>query len=249
MKEFFLLGFVAFSLSAEAIVTRHHTGEKNSPEVAELLLQFADKNDSPSFLASLKKKTIEAGVKAVPVLIKVMKEEGHTDKKRWLATFAMGRIMGKKSLKFIAKFTRHPNWMLRLAGLKTLLALKDQTSKKFYLDALKDTSLIVRLQALENIRILRIQEYGKDVWQMIFHKHNYQGKKGQRKRTTIISKVIRAVGDLHYQEIKEDLFKLIQSKKYAELIFDIDYALCKLTGQKSPAQLPEKLKFWKTYQL
>ena len=184
--------------------------------------------------------------RAVPVLIKVMKEESHTDKKRWLAIFAMGRIMGKKSLKFISKFTRHPNWILRLAGLKTLLDMKDKTSKKHYLNALKDTSLIVRLQALENIRILGIQEYGKDVWQMIFHKHNYKGKKGQRRRTSIISKVIRAVGDLQYQDVKGDLVRLIQDKKYGELIFDIDYALCKLTRQKSPTQLQEKLNFWKT---
>ena len=131
----------------------------------------------------------------------------------------MGRIMGKKSLKFIAKFTRHPNWILRLAGLKTLLALKDQTSKKFYLDALKDTSLIVRLQALENIRILKIQEYGKDVWQMIFHKHNYQGKKGQRKRTTIISKVIRAVGDLHYQRDQRRLIQTYSKQKVCRTYF------------------------------
>lgn len=215
MKIFFIL-FLSFSSLTAPVKT------------ATLLSQFADKNDSPLFLAELKKRTMGAGSQAVPTLIEVMKGDQYTDKKRWLATFAMGRIMGKKSFPFIAKFTRHPNWVLRLAGLKTLLALKDHTSKEFYLDALKDPSLVVRLQSLENIRSLGLKEYGKDVWQMIFHKHNYQGKKGQRRRTTIIAKAIRVLGDLQYRPARKALLKLAQNKKYADLMYDINYALEKI---------------------
>ena len=215
-----------------------------TPTREVLLVQFANPDDSPSFLSQLRKSSLDLGGMAVPVLAEVMKGESYSDKKRWLATFTMGRIMGKKSLPFIAKFTRHPNWILRLAGLKTLLALKDRSSKKFYLDGLKDASLIVRLQALENIRALEINEYGKDVWEMVFHKHNYQGQKGKRRRINIIRKAIRTVGDLRYLPAQRPLIKLIQNKKYSDLIVDIDYALGKITQKKSPPQISEKLTFW-----
>ena len=158
--------------------------------------------------------------------------------------------MGKKSLKFIAKFIRHPNWILRLAGLKTLLALKDRNAKEYYLDALKDASLVVRLQALENIRILQLKECADAVWRTIFHQHNYLGKKGKRKRMSIIPKAIRTVGELQYRPVTGALLKLIQNEKYADLIPDIDYALRNITGQQSPATTPaEKIKFWRQQQL
>ena len=215
-------------------------------EADQLLLKFTNKNDSPAFLALLRKQTMATGAQAVPILAQVMKGEQFSDKKRWLATFTLGRIMGKKSLRFISKFTQHPNWILRLAGLKTLLALRDKNSKEYYLDALKDTSLIVRLQALENIRALEIKEYGRNVWEMLFHKHNYQGKKGQRKRTTVIAKAIRTVGDLQYRPVRQALLKLIQSPKYTDLVIDIDYALRKITGIKSPQTHSKKIQFWKS---
>ena len=205
------------------------TGPQQKPPKQQTLIDlFAQKDDSSPFLSLIKKRTFELGGQAVPSLVKVMKSDEFTDKKRWLATFSLGKIMGKKSFPFIAKFTRHPNWMLRLASLKTLLALQDRSSKKFYRDALKDTSLIVRLQALENIRVLKIKECGKNVWEMIFHKHNYTGKKGKRKRTVIVGKAIRAMGDLQYTQAKKPLMKMAKSKKYQDLSGDIQYALAKI---------------------
>ncbi|MCY4644866.1 MAG: HEAT repeat domain-containing protein [Bacteriovoracales bacterium] len=244
-KKIFLLIILTLILSLGALAkTRTLPSPAISNDTDALLAQFSKRDDSALFLSSLRKRTLSMGPRAVPALVKVMKEDTYTDKKRWLATFAIGKIMGKKSLPFISKFTHHPNWILRLAGLKTLLALKDPSSKEFYRKALKDPSLIVRLQALENIRELGIKEYAQDVWKMIFHKHNYKGKKGQRKRTVIISKAIRALGDLEYRPAKKSLIKLIQSKKYGDIVRDIDYSLSKMTKKKSPSQVQEKIAFW-----
>ena len=198
-----------------------------SSPVEELTLKahFKSYDDSPVFLASLKEKTLQAGVDAVPTLIQVMKGKDYTDKKKWMATLSIGKIMGKKSIKFIQTFANHPNWILRLAGLKTLLHLKDHSSKEIYRQALKDPSLIVRMQAIENIRSLGLKDCAQDVWKILFYPQNYQGTKGQRKRLSIVGKAIRAMGDLQYKPTKKALLKLANSKKYQDLSKDIQYAL------------------------
>ena len=76
-----------------------------------------------------------------------MKSDKYPEKNRWVATFLLGRIMGKKSSSFVSRFVEHPNWVLRMASLKTLLALKEERYQKKYIKALKDNSFIVRTQA------------------------------------------------------------------------------------------------------
>lgn len=197
-------------------------------EELTLKAQFKSPDDSLALLASLKEKTLRAGVDAVPTLVQVIKGEDYTDKKRWMATLFVGKIMGKKSIKFIKTFSDHPHWVLRLAGLKTLLGLKDRSSQDIYRQALQDPSLIVRMQAIENIRALKLKSCARDVWQTLFHPHNYQGKKGQRKRLAIVGRAIRAVGELQYGAAKDTLVKLAKNKKYQDISADINYALKKI---------------------
>ena len=207
--------------------------------------KFYDTDNSKPFIKKLKAKVMDMGPTAVPVLTRVLKDKKVSDQKRWMATFSLARIMGKKSSDYLAKFTKHPNWMLRLASLKSLLSLSDKSKGEFYKDALKDKSLIVRSQALENIRSLKLEKYSGDVWKMLFHKHNYQGSKGERKRMPIISKVIRAVGDLKHKPAKKVLTKLINNEKYKDLAKDLDYSLRKITGEISPRTLKEQRSFWR----
>src|SRR5690606_4700649 len=88
------------------------------------LLEKFKKNYSNADLKKLKEDTLKAKFDAVPVLTQVMKDASFPEKNRWIATFLLGRIMGKKSANYISKFSRHPNWMMRLASLKALLSLK-----------------------------------------------------------------------------------------------------------------------------
>ncbi len=241
MKIILLLFFTTLSFSA---INTKVSKTTLSPEVKSLLIDFNSQENSTKYIKRLKARVLKLGPQAVPMLLKVIKSNKYTDQKRWMAIFSLGRIMGKKASPYIAKYTRHPNWMLRLAGLKTLLALEDSTRAPYFADALRDDSLIVRMQALENIRQLSLKEYAPNVWKMLFYKHNYTGDKGKRKRTRIISKVIRTVGDLRYQEARNGLIKLIQSDKYKDLSNDIDYALRKISGKQSPQDLLKKRKFW-----
>ena len=70
---------------------------------------------TPGLQAMLKRNAFRHKQKAVPVLIKVMKESKYPEQNRWHATMLLAQVMGSKSAPFIAKFTEHPHWMMRLA--------------------------------------------------------------------------------------------------------------------------------------
>ncbi len=220
--------------------------ERAKREMQIVQKKFYDTENSKKFIAELKEQVLKLGGKSVPILTRVMKDKKVSDQKRWMATFSLGRIMGKKSADYLAKFTKHPNWVLRLASLKTLLSLQDKSKGAFYEAALKDDSLMVRTQALENIRSLKLDQHAESVWKMLFHKHNYVGEKGDRKRLPIISKVIRTIGDLKHAPAKKLLVKLISSKKYRDLSLDLDYSLRKITGKVSPSSYDKKVSFWQS---
>lgn len=205
---------------------------------------FAMNARTPGLPAMLKRHSMKHKGKAVPTLIKVMKESKYPDQNRWQATMLLAQIMGRKSAPFIARFSEHPNWMMRVASLKALLGLNQQEYLAVYSKALKDASLIVRVQALDNISKMRIKTLGPEVWNMMYDQSNYVGEAGKRKRTSIVRSVIRTLGDLQYEGAKKPMAMLIQKPKYQDLIDDLDYSLEKITGERSPNDVNQRRKFW-----
>lgn len=199
---------------------------------------------TPGLHAMLKRNAFKHKQKAVPVLIKVMKEGKYPEQNRWHATMLLAQIMGDKSAPFIAKFATHPHWMMRVASLKALLGLKQADYLAVYSNALKDPSLIVRVQALDNISQLKITKLAPEVWNMMYDQTNYTGEKGTLKRTSIVKSIIRTVGDVKYDGAKKPLAKLIQKPQYQDLIDDLDYSLEKITGETSPNSVDQRRKFW-----
>lgn len=193
----------------------------------------------------LKEKSFEAGGKAIPILIDVMKTSSYPDDNRWMATYILGELMGDKGAPFIAKFTRHPKWFMRLASLKALLLMKKKDYKALYAQALKDPSLIVRAQALDNITSLKIEEMAPLIWNMLYDESNYAGSKNALKRTQMIRDIILAMGYLNFQKVKPALLKMAVSQSYSDIFETIDYSLSLLTGKKSPKHRGAKKIFWK----
>jgi hypothetical protein len=215
-----------------------------------LLKSFSKTSKGKDHISKLQKEVLSLKGKAVPALIEVMKNGKYPEKNRWVATFLLGRIMGVKSAPFVSKFLKHPSWVMRMASLKTLLALKQTTYSSLYRKALKDKSFIVRVQALENIRHLNLRKEAPYVWSMLYDKKNYYtGKKKKDikklKRTNIIKSVIKTVGDLKFEKAKKPMLAMIQKEKYKDIFSELDYSLSKITGKKSPKR-DERLKkrFW-----
>lgn len=256
MKNFFFFCFIVTSYNSFASLNEKIKLLKN-PEGKKLIVQKEDIVDlerfeqmfmmdakTPGLQAMLKRNAFKHKQKAVPTLIKVMKENKYPLQNRWHATMFLAQIMGAKSGPFIAKFSEHPSWMMRLAALKALLGLKQSEYLSVYSKALKDPSLIVRIQALDNISKMNISKLAPDVWNMMYDQSNYAGEIGARKRTSIVGNVIRTLGDIKYEKAKLPLAKLIQKSKYHDLIDDLDYSLEKITGTTSPNSLEQRKKFW-----
>lgn len=221
-----------------------HLNQQDVVTLDRLENMFTMDARTPGLQAMLKRHTLKHRQKAVPVLIKVMKEAKYPDQNRWHATMLLAQVMGKKAAPFIAKFSDHPNWMMRVASLKALLGLKQHEYHVVYSKALKDSSLIVRVQALDNISKLQIKSLAPEVWRMMFDQSNYSGEAGNRKRTSIVKSVIRTIGDIKFSQAKVPLAKLIQKPKYQDLIDDLDYSLEKITGKISPNSVEARRKFW-----
>lgn len=209
---------------------------------------FTMDSKAPGFYAMLKRATFHHKQKAVPLLIKVMKDSKYPEKNRWHATFFLGQIMGRKSAPFIAKFSDHPHWMMRVASLKALMALKQDQYHAVYSKALRDPSLIVRVQALDNISQMNIKPLAPHVWAMLYDKSNYVGEAGKLKRTSIVKSIIRTVGDLEFEKAEKPLAKLIQKPKYNDLVKELDYSLSKITGKNSPKSSDSaRRSFWASH--
>jgi HEAT repeat protein len=195
--------------------------------------------------ARLKAMAFSLKQKSVPTLIKVMKDGAFPEKNRWHATMLLGQVMGKKSAPFIARFAEHPSWMMRVASLKALAALDMREYHGVYARALNDSSLIVRVQALDNISHMKLSKLAPNVWNMMYDQTNYTGSAGKRKRTSIVRSIIRTVGDLKYAPAKTALTKLIQKPKYQDLVEDLDYSLESITGKTSPnTNVQTRRSFW-----
>jgi HEAT repeat protein len=200
----------------------------------QLVLEYKKDEVTPKHITDLKKRTLTAGNKAVPVLIEVMKSSSYPERKRWMATFMLTRIMGDKAAPFIARFTDHPHWMMRTAGLKSLLILKEKKYAPLYVKALNDPALIVRVQALDNIRTLGLNACADDVWRMMFNPGNYTGGPKGKKISNLIKSVIRTSGEFKHSKARKAFVSMINKDRYNAVFDDLDYALSKSFGVKSP---------------
>ncbi len=247
-KSFILLLALFFTFNSYAKVS--------SPSIKEnLLIQYRKNHKTKEELVDLKKLTLLHGGNSVAALIEVMKNGKYPAKNRWIATLLLGEVMGSKSAPFISKFLKHPAWFMRAASLKTLLKLKDDRYGAQYTYLLKDDSIIVRTQALENIRLLKIERSAPMVWSMLYDKRNYaepilNGKKLKRSRGKIIKDVILTIGELKFEKAKGPLLKMIQKDKYVDIFNEMDLALANITGNKSPSSdIKMKRIFWQRAKL
>lgn len=225
---------LALTLSAHAQAAINNTAVK-SALLNKYMINYTDKAQ----IAMLKSETLKQGGQSVEALIEVMKNGKYPDKNRWMATFLLGQIMGEKSAPFLSKFLQHPHWVMRMASLKTMLALKQKGYARQYASLLKDDSFIVRAQALDNIRTLKTAEAAPQVWAMLYDKKNYyqptmNGKPLKAKRSNIIKSVILTVGDLKFEKARVPLIKMIQKDRYNDIFAEMDTSLSKITGLTSP---------------
>ena len=99
---------------------------KSSIDQSRLLNLLRAVKSDPTHLKKIKKLAFIMSGSSVPILVRVIKSNEFPDKSRWASIFILGKIMGKDSAPLLIKYLEHPNFILRLASLKTLLQLKER---------------------------------------------------------------------------------------------------------------------------
>ena len=197
-------------------------------------------------IGKIKTLILSHGGKSVGALVEVMKNGKYPELNRWVATFMLGRIMGKKASPFLAKFLKHPHWSMRIAALKTLLALKDERFTSAYAHALSDKSMLVRKQALENIRRMSLKQTAPLVWAMLYDKRNYHFGKDGKRGTHFVKGIVRVIGEFKFKKARKPLLDMIQKDRYKNIFSEMEYALGEITGKKIPrGGIAAKRRYWK----
>ena len=188
---------------------------------------FQEKVLDKKQIEKIKKELNENPKLNIPVLFSVMKDKKHSEQSRWLATLLVGKALGKKSINYLSNYVSHPDVILRLASIKSLLSLEAKSKRKVFEKALFDKSLLVRKEALRAVRLLNLKKSAPSLMKMLLDKNNYYVKNKKLKRSEIIKQVISTLGDLKYSKAKGLFIKLRGKSGYEDLYPSIDYALSK----------------------
>jgi hypothetical protein len=198
-----------------------------------------------SQLKKIRNKAIGNGAKSIPDLVKVINNKKYPIKSKWQSIFLIGQIMGNKSIPYLESLSKNKNWMIRLAALKSIGKLNHKSSR-IYSDMLKDKAMIIRFEALDTISRLKLSHLSKNVWNMLYDNRNYSKTDKGRKRSDLIKKVIKVVGDLKFEEAKKPLLKMAKNIKYNDIFSEIDYSLTRITNKESKGNSIEAKRFyWK----
>lgn len=171
--------------------------------------------------------------KTIKNLIEVVKNEKSLDEWQWLAISSLARLTQVKSTPLLIKYTQHKEWNIRLAALKSLIALKYK-EPKVYAALLKDKSMIVRIAALEGIQILEISKLTPNIWNMFGDKKNYVQVGKDIKRSEILSLAIESLSKFKSKKTKERLIKILRKSDYEDLWDEVDQVLRGWSRQKVP---------------
>ena len=245
MKQVKIILAVIFLL----LMSNHLEAAFSKPEVVKVKRELLAKLKHPlkqEEIHKVKASILNHGGKSVEALVEVMKNGQYPELNRWIATFMLGQVMGKKASPFLVKFLKHPHWPMRVAALKTLLALKDKRFASAYAHALSDKSMLVRKQALENVRRLSLKQTAPMVWAMLYDKKNYHFGKNGKQGTHFVKDIVKTIGKFRFKKALNPLLGMIQKDHYKNVFSEIEYALKEITGKKIPqGGIATKRRYWK----
>lgn len=94
---------------------------------------------------------------------------------RWRAITTMGPLNAHHFQRDLEKALKSKEWFLRNAGLIAILSAPRDVALKWSMDLLKDSSLMVRTQAVRNLVGLDAREAEAVLWGEMWDKKNFRG--------------------------------------------------------------------------
>ncbi|MBK9294415.1 MAG: hypothetical protein IPM57_08210 [Oligoflexia bacterium] len=164
---------------------------------------------------------------------------------RWQAFMAMAKTAEKESLPEVEKAFNHQDWFLRSAALQVILILDPKKANDYSVKALKDSALVVRAQAVRNLKVLKNQNAEELLWQELYSKNNYH----KNQSLWIRRYIVEALAEVATKSSEEKFIKILDDSD-ASLFKPAIKGLEKITGQKlGDVTLPPvyKRQLWKKW--
>jgi HEAT repeat protein len=186
------------------------------------------------------------GTRAFQPLTTIATDPKNQDSDRYVAMMSAVKLGGQSASSMLLGSLRDPSWMIRSGALRGLSALDNPATGRDVLPLLHDSALVVRVEAVEAIKILKPAGATAALLSAIEDPVNYHGGKAQ----WVPQRALGALADLKSTESAPYLLALLNQPRHqgdSEFLFYTISALERLKGQnfKPSAALLEKIKAWK----
>lgn len=194
----------------------------------------------------LKKWEILYGTQAVPPLFEIASDKSNNDADRYIAIMGAAKLGGAGSAPGLISLLKDSSWMIRSAALRALSFQQNLLSNKdssAILPLLKDSALVVRLEAIDAAEKLRPEGTVEALVQTLSNLDNYHFGKA----IWVPQRTLSALSKLHVKSVAPHLVTLLEHKNDRELQLKTMDTLASLTGMRPNSSLSheEKIKFWK----
>ncbi len=134
---------------------------------------------------------------AYPALIETAFDSKRNLRLRWRALTTMGKVDALYFKKELETALRSRDWFMRNAALIAVLNADRATAVKWSLVSLKDSSLMVRTQAVRNLVGLEAKESEEALWRELWSRQNFRQKESLWIRAHIAEALARLADQGH----------------------------------------------------
>lgn len=161
--------------------------------VSSLLISLLLEKPMPERIGEVRKDPKHA----YPALIETAFDPKRNLRLRWRALTTMGKVDALYFKKELEKALKSRDWFMRNAALIAVLNADRATAVKWSTESLKDSSLMVRTQAVRNLVGLEAKESEEALWRELWSRQNFRKKESLWIRAHIAEALARLADQGH----------------------------------------------------
>jgi HEAT repeat protein len=139
---------------------------------------------------------------AYPKLIETAFDSKQQLRLRWRALTTMGKVDALYFQKELERALKSREWFIRNAALIAILNADRSTAVKWSTEMLKDSSLMVRTQAVRNLVGLEAKESEPALWRELWNRQNFRKKESLWIRAHVAEALARIADAGHRKEFE-----------------------------------------------
>ncbi len=183
------------------------------------------------------------GTAAVPALLKFASDIKQNDPDRYIALMGATKLGGKPTARLLAPYLKDSSWMIRTGALRALTLLNSSTANSLAIPLIEDPALVVRLEAVETLKILKPKGFEAALVKSLKNSDNYHAGK----TTWVPEKALQTLVELNATAYTPQIAAVLDQIPDREFQIKTIHALEKLTNRKTGRELPihQRIQVWK----